>query len=142
MKWLLVAAIATFSIPANAQVVDCTLTPTRGFTGVTPTKIRLDFESSLGRVIIKDDVGPKVGRRSITGDVRRYVGSEILFKWEIKSVPQALKPPTETNSYRSTVNYSGRFNPDTGAIKIVGNFVTSISSANTGLNMRAQGRCR
>jgi hypothetical protein len=144
MKKTLIAACAVFAsaIAAHAQVFTCTLTPKRGYTGVTPTQMQIDLNARPGALVISDNVGPKIGLPTINGEIDRYVGNDLLFRWQLSSIPLALKPPTETKFYRSTVNYTGRLNQTTGAIRIVGNFVTSVSSANTGLNMRAEGSCK
>ncbi|MCY4334666.1 MAG: hypothetical protein OXC60_08345 [Litoreibacter sp.] len=52
-----------------------------------------------------------------------------------------MKPPTETKFYENTVNYRGRLGLQSGKIRIAGSFVTRLPSANTGLDMRAEGVC-
>ena len=129
------------SFGAVAQEYTCQLTPTTGYKGVTPTQMKIDFTSLPGQILITDDVGPKIGRPSVVARINRNVGEDVLFNWQITGVPISLKPPTETKFYGSTVNYSGRLNQSTGALRIIGNFDTRVSSANTGLNMRAKGFC-
>jgi len=133
--------VTALSSGAVAQQYTCQLTPTTGYKGVTPTQMTLDFAPLPGQILIVDDVGPKIGRPSVVGNINRYVNQDILFNWQISGVPISLKPPTETSFYGGTVNYSGRLNQLTGALRIIGNFDARVSSANTGLNMRAKGVC-
>lgn len=133
--------ILAATLGAEAKIFDCTLTPHQRIDRDDPSKMIIDLEARPGAVVIADNIGPKVGRPNVIGKVNRYVGADMLFNLQLSDIPIALKPPTETKDYQSTVTYSGRLDRNTGALRIVGSFVTSASSANTGLNMRAQGTC-
>ncbi|MCY4334665.1 MAG: hypothetical protein OXC60_08340 [Litoreibacter sp.] len=66
----------TFS---SALTFSCTLSPTRNYDGVTPRQMEIEVDRSVGEVIIRDDVGPKLGMRAHKGDIDRLVGTDLCL---------------------------------------------------------------
>lgn len=130
--------------PAFSATFDCRIAAKKTVThysGVTPTRLRVTIGSN-GAVRVSDNVGRKAGRSTVEGNLGRRVGNAQLFSWQLSPVPRSMLPPTETKFYEPTVNYRARLDTRTGKISLRGSFVTSVSSANSGLNMQGFGSCR
>jgi hypothetical protein len=139
---LLLGFILASTTLSSAKIWTCSVTAVGGYKGVMPTKMTLNMNSNVNDLIIKDDVGAKMGLPTIQGNMKRRIGSEQLFAWELSPIPQNTKPPTESKFYENKVIFRGRLNLKNGGLKIVGDFVTRVPSANTGLNMRGRGKCK
>ncbi|MEP3348093.1 MAG: hypothetical protein ABJN34_16980 [Litoreibacter sp.] len=144
MRFILIcAALASFPhTPLWAQSFTCSIKPSGGYSGVTPRRMVLNFDTATRQVAISDDVAAKVGLSGHAGTLKRVVGDELLFNWKIKGVPNKLKPSNDRASLGRKVFYSGRLNQRTGAIRVTGNFATIGSGASSGQNMRGRGQCQ
>ncbi len=127
---------------ANAKVYtyNCKITRKNKFEDVTPDTLKIVLKDR--DVIISDDIMAKLGKSDIAAKVDRVVDSDLLFGWALKNIPRAMKPDTETKFYGDTVNYRARLNLKNGKFAMEGNFVTRVSSANTGKQMTGTGRCK